>query len=258
MAGEPVRVVRHLARTGGTLVCKCLGSMDSVVLLSEVHPANMAFTNPVAQAVQWFGLVDEAWVRRWRASGGGFKEFIGACAERCAERGETLVVREWSHLDWHGVPFGAATMGSGLRDALGGEGSTREVCTVRHPMDQYVSLMKTPVGEKLGMGAYLEGVRAFAHEAARVGFVRYEDFTADPDAALGEICTALGVAFDGGYRARWSSYTAITGDTAGVGRASGAGVIEPQARREPEASVAAALRSSGAYAEACAVLGYAP
>jgi len=50
-------LLHHLARTGGTLLCRCLASMDSVYLLSEINPQGVAHFNPLRQAADWYGLV---------------------------------------------------------------------------------------------------------------------------------------------------------------------------------------------------------
>ncbi|MGB7347677.1 MAG: hypothetical protein WBD20_25865, partial [Pirellulaceae bacterium] len=52
-----MQLIHHLARTGGTLVSRCLGSMDGVCLLSEISPAGTTQFNPLRQAADWYGLV---------------------------------------------------------------------------------------------------------------------------------------------------------------------------------------------------------
>jgi len=234
--------------------------MRGVVVLSEVHPENLVQTNPMAQAVEWFGLISRERARSWRRRGGPtFVEFIGACREAASARGDTLVIREWSHLDYHGVPFTAPTMRSALREALAPSFELVEVCSVRHPIDQYLSLMGTAIGPALGLGAYLDGVDAFAREARETGFVRYEDFTREPDAALASLCGSLGIAFDEGYKDRWFENITVTGDTAkGIGRGAARREIEPLARREPAPDLLGRFRASAAYRDACAALGYEP
>jgi hypothetical protein len=54
--GSTVRIVHTLARSGGTLVCRCLGSMSGAVVLSKIHPMARHLMNPIAQAMESFGL----------------------------------------------------------------------------------------------------------------------------------------------------------------------------------------------------------
>ena len=57
-AGRPtLRLVHHMARSGGTLISRCLGCMSGVLLLSEIHPLGTAQFNPLVQAQRWYGLL---------------------------------------------------------------------------------------------------------------------------------------------------------------------------------------------------------
>jgi hypothetical protein len=43
MGKQKLRMIHNMARSGSTLVCKCLGCMEGVVLLSELHPLATKF-----------------------------------------------------------------------------------------------------------------------------------------------------------------------------------------------------------------------
>ena len=94
-----------MARSGGTVICKCLASMDNVVLLSEIHPKGAGMFNPLDQADRWYGLLNETDALEFRQSPPGFLQAIQRIEQRCRERGLRLVLRDWSHLDYTGVPF---------------------------------------------------------------------------------------------------------------------------------------------------------
>ena len=257
--GKPtIRILRHLARTGGTLITKCLGSMDGVVVLSEIHPANLAVTNPMMQACEWFGLIDKAQIARWRQMGGpSMLQFVGMCETRAAGRGEALVLRDWSHLDYYGLPYTKATMGAGLRESLGDAYEILEACTTRHPVDQYVSLSGVEVIGEIDWDLFLDGNLAFARYAVETGFVRYEDLTSDPDEQLKKLCSMLKMGFDPQYAQRWSSYEKITGDVArGGSRGTREAVIRPLVRKEVDPDLLARFRDDERYVETCTLLGY--
>jgi len=253
-----IRILRHLARSGGTLISRCLGAMHGVTLLSEVHPEVRTPTNPVAQARDWHGLVTRAESIAWSLFGfPGAPEFVTRCAERAVQRGETLVLREWSHIDYIGVPGVPPRMHGALGQDLRERFRVVETCTVRDPIDQWVSLNELPIIEDLTIDGYLAGCVAFAREAARTGFVRYESFTHDPDAHLRTLCDRLEIRFDPGYTERWPSYTAITGDTVeGLGRSVGRKEIKPLAPRPANPEVRRAFEARDAYHEYCDLLGY--
>jgi hypothetical protein len=193
--------------------------MDGVVLLSEAHPNGLKWIDPVHQALEWFGLINDIEADQLRREDKPFETLVALCAARCEATGRTLVVRDWTHLDYTGVPFleprYKLTTRERLADAFDRVHAT---ATVRHPIDQWLSLNKLPIVRgRLPIKDYMRGYRAFAEAAQEIGFVRYEDFTHDPDQALASVCSQIGLAFDEGYRTRWPDYTRITGDVAKEG-----------------------------------------
>lgn len=260
MAGKTViPVLRHLARSGGTVISRCIGCMDGVVLLSEVHPDNMVVTQPIRQAKEWFGLVTDAEIARWRRAGPpGLLQLIALCESRARSRGERLVLRDWSHLDFVGVPYAEPLMRFRLGEVIGSAYEVREAVTVRHPLDQFLSLAKLPnMGGRLTEDGYLRGCAAFARHAHAIGFVRYEDFASDPDGALRLLCERLGLPFDDAWTSKWQRYRTISGDGPGSGsRGSSSGEIRPMPRAEASAAMLERFRANGDYRETCALLGY--
>lgn len=260
MPKPTIRVLRHMARSGGTVISKCLAVMDSVALLSEIHPLGLKQFNPVRQAMDWHGLVTMADVKRWQKQRPPmpFDRAIGELETRARERGSLLVLREWSHLDTIGRPFCKPTFRFLMGEALAPRFEVAQAVTVRHPVDQYLSQARLEALRGMTAGEYLRGCRVFAEWAAAEGFVRYEDFTRDPDAALTKICARLRVPFDAGYRERWPSYTKITGDTAKENTGRGASVpeIRPLPRREAPAGLLDEFRKHDDYRRTLELLGY--
>lgn len=235
--------------------------MKGVVLLSEVHPANMQVTNPIRQARDWHGLVKDAEIARWKRAGPpSLLQLVALCEPRVRAKGGTLLLRDWTHLDYIGVPYAKPAMGFGVRDALQGVYDVREAISVRHPLDQFVSTMKLAVMHgRLTPENYLPGVLAFAEHAAAIGFVRYEDFTADPEPALRTLCERLGIEYDAGWTDRWAKNTHVTGDSPGSGsRGSGSSKIVPLPRAPVPEALHAAFRADERYTRACELLGYEP
>ena len=106
------------------------------------------------------------------------------------------------------------------------------------------------------IGVYLRGCRAFAELASEVGFVRYEDFTNEPDAVLARLCVGLGVVFDPGWRERFRTYAKVTGDEATM--AASIGEIRPARRYTLDAATAREFDASEDYREACRLMAYDP
>jgi hypothetical protein len=213
-----IRVLQHLARTGGTLICRCLASMAGVAVLSEIHPAGSAihypFYDPAEQAMRWYELIEPAEREKLgRTTPERFAETIALIEERARARGLALVIRDWTQLDYLGVPFRRETASQPATvAALEDRFALRRFSTVRHPIAQWLSLRKIPGTGELTLETYLAGYRRFAEEAVRTGFVRYEDFTAAPEDRLRDIAAALDLTFDPSFARRWPDYRNMTGD----------------------------------------------
>jgi hypothetical protein len=245
-----------MARSGGTLISRCLGCMSGVLLLSEIHPLGTAQFNPLVQAQRWYGLLSSQDLAELKARGRiAFVDAIDLIYRRAADAGQRLVVRDWSHLDFTGVPFVANPAYRLLTaEALAGRFELRQVCTVRHPLDQWLSLRQLAVIHgKLPLGAYLAGYRRFAEQARAIGFLRYEDFAADPGTIMKELCRRLEVRFDRHFAERWSSYAFVTGDVSG---SRGGCQIQPVPRRTAEAGLLAELAANADYQASLELLGY--
>ena len=255
-ARPTLRLVHHMARSGGTLISRCLGCMSGVLLLSEIHPLGTAQFNPLVQAQRWYGLLSSQDLAELKARGRiAFGDAIDLIYRRAADAGQRLVIRDWSHLDFTGVPFIANPAYRLLTaEALAGRFELRQVCTVRHPLDQWLSLRQLAVIHgKLPLGAYLAGYRRFAEQACAIGFLRYEDFAADPGTIMKELCRRLEVRFDRHFAERWSSYAFVTGDVSG---SRGGCQIQPVPRRTAEAGLLDELAASADYQASLELLGY--
>lgn len=255
--GRPtLRLLHHMARSGGTLISRCLGCMSGVLLLSEIHPLGTAQFNPLVQAQRWYGLLSSQDLAQLRARGRvGFVHAIELIHQRSLDAGQRLVIRDWSHLDFTGVPFVANPAHRLLTaEALAGRFQLRQVCTVRHPLDQWLSLRGLAVVQgKLTLDGYLAGVRRFAEEASEIGFLRYEDFVVDPAAVMKELCRRLELRFDRHFLDRWSSYAFVTGDVSG----SRSGFeIRPAPRRPVELDLFKSLEANRDYRITLELLGY--
>jgi Sulfotransferase family len=255
--GRPtVRLLHHMARSGGTPISRCLGCMSGVLLLSEIHPLGTAQFNPLVQAQRWYGLLSSQDLAKLRSrSRIGFVEVIELIHRRVVDAGQRLVIRDWSHLDFTGVPFVANPAYRFLTaEALARRFELRQICTVRHPLDQWLSLRGLAVVQgKLALESYLAGYRRFAEQARQIGFLRYEDFVADPDAVMRELCRRLELRFDRHFADRWSSYAFVTGDVSG-GR--GGLEIRPVPRRAMELGLLDALEGHPDYRASLELLGY--
>lgn len=255
----PVRIFHNLARAGGTLVCKCLGCMNNIVLLSEIHPLGSAYFNPVTQAHKWHNLLTTEDIHTLSEKKNvDFVEAISLIESRCAETGRSLVIRDWGHLDFIAVPFlkqpGYKMM---LADAIKPAFEVLQLALVRHPLDQWLSLSKLALMHgKLTVEMFLRGYLRFAEHSARIGFARYEDFTSEPAWQMKIICEKLQLDFDEDFINKWYDYEKITGDTGKQSRGAKLGLIQPLPRLPVPPELLKHFHKNDDYWQAIELLGY--
>jgi hypothetical protein len=64
-----------------------------------------SFFNPLAQAEEWFGLLTKGDIAKLlNTANVDYSVVISLIEQRCRERNDTLVLRDWAHLDYTGYP----------------------------------------------------------------------------------------------------------------------------------------------------------
>lgn len=251
---QPVALVHQLARCGGTLLARCLGAMETVCLLSEIHPDTSHIYNPLDQADRWYGYFDEQEIQQLTSQVTPLPEAVALIAAKAAAAGRQLIIRDWAHIDYHGVPFTRPGFRDRLPLVLADHFPLRRIVLFRHPLDQWLSLTRQQVvSGRLSLNHFLFGVRRFAEHMQGLPVYRYEDLVADPDGVLALLCADLGVGFDPAYRRRWSAYDQVTGDVHG-NRA--ADVIRLLPRRHVPESLTRALEHHADYRASLELMGY--
>lgn len=257
-----VRILHNMARSGGTIISRCLGSMDGVVLLSEIHPFGSQVHNPLQQANEWFHLFSSADLRAFQAVNFTFLEAVEEVRQRVEASGRKLVIRDWSHIDFTGVPF---TENPSYRlttaEILGQHYRIVHTSIVRHPLDQWISLNRLSMfndAPRPQARKFIYGYLRFAEFAKKMGYVRYEDFTLDSDAALRTLCERLQLVFDADYKCKWQGYVTITGDNTTPSESPRAAPFRIQSltRRLFNDGVAEELQGCVDYNRALELLGY--
>lgn len=264
MSKPVIRLYHAMARTGGTVIARCLGSMDGVVLLSEIHPRGLKIFNPVVQAGEWFDLFTAEDKARLRDDGTvDYVDVMALIHARCEERDKMLVIRDWTHLDFIGLPFVSPPPYQPTNSKiLENRFRVINAASVRHPIDQWLSFRKFPVlrgkvdsgfENYLSLETFLKGCRHFAEVGLQSGFIQYEDFTSNPDAVLEDLCGVLDIPFDYTYRNRWQNYGKITGDVESLGSTDD---IVSRARPAVEPELINRFAANSDYQRTIEILGY--
>ncbi|MDR7125932.1 sulfotransferase [Pseudotabrizicola sp. 4114] len=248
----PVRLVHHLACTGGTLISRCLAALPNVRLLSEV--------DPLSQINEKVMFVPTDIVRLSRKASRPvssevetqiFRAGLEVVRQDCRNLGLDLVLRDHSH--------GAFDFGSyrpdrpTLREMLQDHMPLRSLVTVRHPLDSFLSLVKMGWDKHFvpaTLDEYARRYHLFLDRHDAFDMLRYEDFLEDPRAHLRQACATLDLTYSDGFTELFQAFT-LSGDS---GRSSGR--IGARPRQPIPDQMEDQRQKSENYAKLCARLGY--
>lgn len=251
---EPVRLLHHLACTGGTLIAACLSSMPNVQMLGELDPLSplpppgrrprFAPTDMITHLRQGTRPVDPALYAEV------FRAELRVVHGGCTRQGLRLVLRNHAHSQYCTGADPAAR--EPLRALLPTELPQRGAVTVRDPRDSFASLRlnRWVQFQPDSFNAYCQRYLRFLDDHADLPYLRYEDFLADPEPAMAHLCEWLEVPYDPGFRDLFPAIQ-LTGNS---GRA--APRLETRTRRPEAEALQAEAGASAAFRTLAERLGY--
>lgn len=250
---DTIRCLHHVACSGGTVISKCLAAMSKVCLLSEANPLNrygIDFnpSNPFLLYEQTQGKVPLDVVRR------GFAQEIEQLLTLAKNNKKQLILRDHSHSDFFSGIRRSRDEVAGLYGCLANDYSLISAITVRHPLDSYLTLASLGWDVQFQPNTFEEYCSRyidFLDYYSEIPTCKYEDFCADPDSFMQELCGILFIEYDPEYRQRFGSVQ-LSGDS---GRRSN-DEIKPRGRRPVSESLKKESEESSAYRELCSRLGY--
>ena len=264
-----ISVIYALARSGATLISRCLACISNNLLLSEVHP-RCAYFHPLKQAYDWYQLVTREEISALaRESTGSYIDSVKLVSEHCRRRGKSLIIRDWTHVDFTPGPYPVKPVFRlSQSEALGEHFHIHDMAIVRDPVDTFLSLskLKNYSSGWLSLPEYMAGYRKFAEIAAEIGYVKYEEFCDKPMDTMSHICRVLEVNYDDQFMDHYSAYRKITGDSysenqqitltgEAIGQRSSSQIMRPP-RREGWARLVRELEDNADYQRIQEILGY--
>lgn len=252
----PLRSLHHMACSGGTLISKCLSVMPNVTLLSEIDPLSDIGLPQPGMPRQFRPLdliyggrvalraIDNATARRVFVAG------VSALYEALAEQGRVLCLRDHAHSQFCTKTDPAAR--PSLQTMIAEVAPLRSLVTVRHPLDAFLSLQRNGWlhFQPDTIDEYARRYMLFLDAHAGVEIRRYEDFVADPESVLQDMCAVLDLPYQPGVELMLSS-VALSGDS---GRTSDK--IEPRPRRALSETILDQARASDCFTALCDRLDY--
>lgn len=225
-------VLHNMPRSGGTLVSKCLGSMETNIILSEIHPnAQHALSfNVLKQAQQWYGFLPNL---DWQKT-----EFVDAITQIynvVRQNDKQLILRDWSHADYLGPPVtNQPKEKPALLNVLSPYFDIRSIQLVRHPLDTWLSLRRLNLIKNNGINfqQFLKAYRCYLDNTKSDYCLVYEEFLRSPSQQLKTACQKVGLVYDQNYKNKWFSFDKITGDTSNSSSLREKPLIEFRPRRQ--------------------------
>jgi len=249
-----VRMVHHMACTGGTLFARSLNAQPNTFVLSEVDPlstiqlatmrSRFAPTDPILMArVALLPVSDEVAVEMFRAS-------VDVLRARLDRQGRHLILRGHAHSqfcteqDWAARPT--------LIEMFAETCNTASIVTVRHPLDSWLSLIQNnwKPFEPFTIDEYAHRYHAFLDRHTAPPMFKYENFVNDPDAQMRQICEALELNYNSDWRLLISAFK-LSGDSGRKGDA-----ITERPRRDAPDAVLEEAGISSSFLELCERLEY--
>lgn len=248
-AKPTIRIIHNLARSGGTLIAKCLGSMQNTALLSEIHPdSQMALSfNATRQAQDWLGLDKSI---DWQQI--SFIESLKIIQTHCQLNNQKLLLRDWSHIDYFGVPVTTEPKNIPvLLEVLRPYFHILSIQTLRNPLDIWLSMRRLSLVRKANINAsdFMNAYLRYVQNTQSDYQLLYEHFLDNPDQELKNTCKALDLSYDSTYKKKWFNYSTITGDLSNSSSLRNETDIESRPRKEFDRQVLVELKSSSAYAK---------
>ena len=202
------------ARSGGTLLNRCLGSLPNTVVLSEVNPlgggsgAPIKADTPYEQALRWYGIELKS------------RDFTGSILELikvCEQKGLSLIIREWSIVNF--VPMPQNNNQPPYKflaiESLKGKCNIAVFAFVRNAIDVFLSQ-----GEEIETFSsnYLQYVKAI--KDLGIPIFKFEDFCKFPEKVLRSICRLGGISFSESFK-NFPSFVNVNGDVQVKGKSRG-------------------------------------
>jgi hypothetical protein len=210
----PLSVFYSFARSGGTLVNRCLGAVKGNLVLSEVNPHGAQIAVEV-QARDWLGLVGPEAFASLVEQGYGTK--IRLLAEAADAGGQRLVIRDWTTLNFlSGLHFQYSHPSRLLEQEiyLQRHGlSPRVAVIVRRSAAVYDSITRTfDHFHDLRVEEFGTAYGAYARAVQGLPFFQFERFCAEPRAEFRRLCECLGARYADSFLSDFSSFDRCTGD----------------------------------------------
>lgn len=204
---KPVVVMLAYARSGGTLLNRCIASIPGTLVLSEINIEALcpnSCSTIKDQAKKWYGL---------DLKSDGFIENIKEVYEYCLSNNLTLVIRDWTFGSFVPSRYNNFNPSKSLLtlEMISRSFPVVSFAFVRNAIDVWLSLNASP-------RTFYDKNLEFLHEFVKclvdkkIKIFKYEDFCSNPAQEIRKICDYIGVNYDDVFL-NYADFKNVTGDT---------------------------------------------
>jgi hypothetical protein len=216
-------LITNYSRSGGTILSKCLASLENTVLISEVNPGG------------YFSVKDQA--KKWYSIELKYDTYFDAVMELyevCNKTNKRLIIRDWTFIDFtpHTLnnyqPIGKFSN----MELLNKKVNIQPIAFIRDAIDIWISRWMPP--------DFFPYYKNYTQELIinNIPLFKYEDFCEDQEVILKAICNKADLDFSDNYK-NYLRYDNVTGDnmTSVISRGKRSEIISPLKRRKIPNSV---------------------
>lgn len=252
MNTKPIIVMLSYARSGGTLLNRCIASMPNIIMLSEVNVEALcpSSCNTIKDQVkEWYGIILKS---------DGFIENIKELYSYCLTTGLILAVRDWTFGSFVPSRYNNFEPSKTLAtlNAVSRYFPVKPFALVRDSIDIWLSLNASP---RTFYDKNLEYLYEFVTSVIdhKIKIFRYEDFCKDPVEVMHSICDYAGMEYSDQFKS-FSNYFKVTGDIDMPGHSRGLkqGSIGLLSRRKVSKDLLIKINSSARARDINKLLGY--
>jgi hypothetical protein len=204
---HPIIVMMSYARTGGTLLSRCLASLPGTFVLSEINIEALcpnSCSTIGEQAEKWYGL---------KLKSKDFIDQVNEIYEYCQSNNMTLIIRDWTFGSFVSSKYNNFHPSKTLATykALKKKFPVVAFGLVRDAVDIWLSLEASP---RTFYDTKLESLFELTECLIEnnIKLFKYEDFCRNSEKFMKKICDFINLDYSDTYK-KYTEYLNVTGDT---------------------------------------------
>lgn len=251
-----LRIIHHWPCSGGTLISKCIASMNNVVFLNEIHPyAYLRHLKTEENEYLPTDLIRQlSFDRNGRNSNLCNSAFIGAVKEinkKTFEMNNFLVIRDHSYIDFFNGPIPRKS--SLIFELFSESYFLVRIFTIRHPLDSWLSLKDNKWDKGIQFNSFNEfclRIKIMINAMKGVPIFYYEKFCMEPEKEMKSISESLNLKYNMNFKKNFFSIK-LSGDSGRSGPE-----IKSRIRRKADNEFQDYILNCKNYIDLCKILNY--